>query len=81
MARRRARPEHVNSIFNPPDYFQGRVGAMRIKNSIIDSTPIVAYFPAGPATASKMKVAKGNLQVDTDNSAHTAASNDARFGC
>ena len=53
IAWRRARPEHVKSMFNPPDALRGRVGAMRVKNSMLDITPIVAYFPAWPANACK----------------------------
>jgi len=52
----RFKTKHVRRIFPTPKRFEGRVGVIRVKNKIVDFTPIVVYPPSATSSSSKQFV-------------------------
>ena len=48
--------KQVIRIYTPPAYMQGRGGALRIRNAVLDVLVLSAYFPTEPKTESARKV-------------------------
>eukprot|EP00972_Heterocapsa_arctica_P084740 12480594-Heterocapsa_arctica.AAC.1 len=51
-------PPHQKHCFSAPDVLQGRGGAVRVKNSMLDVCIISAYFPSGACNARKLHIAQ-----------------------